>query len=75
MPVSESTEATLQGYSIVRLTETDGDGNLVIETYALTHESGGQLDEFADYADAVRALNRILMPLPGLRVPGLERAG
>jgi len=74
MPVSEHTEATLQGYSIVRLTETDSRNNVVIETYAVTHESGGQLDEFADYADAVRALNRIMKPLPGLPVTRLESA-
>lgn len=73
MPVFEHTEATLQGYSIVRLTETDSRGDLVIETYAVTHESGGQLDEFAEYADAVRALNRIMLPLPGLPVPSVEQ--
>ncbi len=66
MPVKEETLERIQGYSIVRITETDSQGQPKMQTYALNHESGGQLDEFADYADAVHALNRILFPLPGI---------
>ena len=74
MPVKETTRDRLQGYAIVQITETDGNGAVVIETWALTHESGGQLDEFADYKDAVKALNRLLFPLPGLPLSSLDRA-
>ena len=74
MPVSEETKERVQGYSIVRITETNNDGDVTMETFALVHESGGQLDEFADYLDAVKALNRILSPLPGLPEVPLNRA-
>lgn len=75
MPVNEETLERIQGYSIVRITETDGHGHPELETYALRHETGGQLDEFADYLDAVKTLNRILFPLPGLPEVGLNKAG
>ena len=74
MPVTETTQERVQGYSIVRITESNKDGDITMETFALVHESGGQLDEFADYLDAVRALNRILFPLPGLPEVPLNRA-
>jgi len=74
MPVAEETKDRVQGYSIVRITETDKQGELVMETYALVHESGGHIDEFADYLDAVRALNDLLYPLPGLPEGRLNRA-
>lgn len=74
MPVTETTQERVQGYSIVRITESNKDGDITMETFALVHESGGQLDEFADYLDAVRALNRILFPLPGLPEAPLNRA-
>ncbi|TDT44195.1 hypothetical protein DES49_0295 [Halospina denitrificans] len=75
MPVSEETKERVQGYSIVRITETNNDGDVTMETFALAHESGGQLDEFADYLDAVKALNRLLFPLPGLPEVPLHRTG
>ncbi|XOZ32571.1 hypothetical protein ACMDCT_10165 [Halomonadaceae bacterium KBTZ08] len=75
MAVNEETLERIQGYSIVRITETDGQGKPGLETYALRHEAGGQLDEFADYVDAVRTLNRILFPLPGLPETSLHQAG
>lgn len=75
MPVTEETADSVQGYSIVRIKETDKQGELVMETYALVHESGDHIDEFADYLDAVRALNRVLFPLPGLPEVRLNRAG
>ena len=74
MPVNEETLERIQGYSIVRITETDSQGQPQMETYALNHEAGGQLDEFADYVDAVHALNRILFPLPGIPESRLHRA-
>lgn len=74
MPVTEETLERIQGYSIVRIVETDSSGQPEMETYALHHEAGGQLDEFADYVDAVHALNRILFPLPGLPEVHLNRA-
>ena len=74
MPVTETTQERVQGYSIVRITESNKDGDITMETFALVHESGGQLDEFADYLDAVRALNRLLFPLPGLPEVPLNRA-
>lgn len=74
MPVTEETKERVQGYSIVRITETNKAGEVTMETFGLVHESGGQLDEFADYIDAVRALNRILFPLPGLPEVSLNRA-
>lgn len=74
MPVTEEIKERVQGYSIVRITETDKDGDVTMETFALVHESGGQLDEFGDYLDAVRALNRILFPLPGLPEVPMNRA-
>ena len=66
MPVTEETTDRVQGYSIVRITETDSKDRPVVETFALIHESGGHIDEFSDYRDVVRALNRLLSPLPGL---------
>ena len=75
MPVSEETLECIQGYSVVRITETNGHGQPELETYALRHEAGGQLDEFADYLDAVKTLNRILFPLPGLPEVRLNKAG
>ncbi|MEQ6885764.1 hypothetical protein [Salicola sp. Rm-C-2C1-2] len=75
MPVSEETLERTQGYSIVRITESDAQGQPELKTYALWHESGGQLDEFADYIDAVRALNRLLFPLPGLPEETLHSMG
>jgi hypothetical protein len=74
MPVTEETLERIQGYSIVRITETDSQGNPQMETFALHHEAGGQLDEFADYVDAVHALNRILFPLPGIPQSRLRNA-
>lgn len=74
MPVNEETLERIQGYSIVRITETDSQGQPQMETFALNHEAGGQLDEFADYVDAVHALNRILFPLPGIPESRLHRA-
>lgn len=74
MPVTEKTQDRLQGYAIIRITETDGQGEVIMETWALAHEAGGHLDEFADYADAVKALNRLLSPLPGLSPHRLDRA-
>ncbi len=74
MPVQEKTRDRLQGYAIVQITETDSKGTVVMETWALTHEAGGHLDEFAEYPDAVRALNRLLSPLPGLPVSRFDRA-
>lgn len=75
MPVSEETLERTQGYSIVRITESDAQGQPELQTYGLWHETGGQLDEFADYIDAVRALNRLLFPLPGLPEVRLHSAG
>ena len=75
MPVNEETLECIQGYSIVRIIETNGHGQPELETFALRHEAGGQLDEFADYLDAVRTLNRILFPLPGLPEVRLNKAG
>ena len=66
MPVIENTANRVQGYSIVRITETNRQNDMVLETYALVHEAGDHIDEFADYRDAVRALNKLLFPLPGL---------
>lgn len=74
MAVSEHTVEALQGYSIVRIRETESDGTPLVETYALHHEAGVQIDEFATHSDAVRALNRMLFPLPGLAVPDMEQA-
>ncbi|MGM0451358.1 MAG: hypothetical protein ACQERE_11035 [Pseudomonadota bacterium] len=75
MPVNEDTLERIQGYCIVRIIETDGNGEPELKTFALRHEAGGQLDEFADYVDAVKTLNRILFPLPGLPEPKLNKAG
>jgi len=74
MPVTEKTVESVQGYSIVRITETDSQGKPVMETWAVCHEAGKQIDEFGDITDAVRALNRLLMPLPGIPVPKLSHA-
>ena len=74
MPVSEETLERTQGYSIVRITESNAQGQPKLQTFGLWHETGGQLDEFADYLDAVKALNRILFPLPGLPEVPLNRA-
>lgn len=74
MPVRETTVEWEQGYSIIRMTETDRQGATVIETYALQHEGGTQIDEFAELTDAVRALNRMLEPLPGIPLQRLRSA-
>ncbi|TVP53111.1 MAG: hypothetical protein EA349_14590 [Halomonadaceae bacterium] len=74
MPVKQTTVASEQGYSIDRIVETDPQGNPVMETYALYHEGGTLIDEFADLADVVKALNRILEPLPGIALDRLRRA-
>lgn len=75
MPVTETKVASEQGYSIVRIVETDPQGNPVMETYGLYHEAGPQIDEFAELADVVQALNRMLLPLPGIALEKLRRAG
>lgn len=70
MAVREEPVKSFQGYSIVRITETDTVGRTVMETFALTHAAGGVIAEYALMQDAVRELNRMLFPLPGLEVAG-----
>ncbi|MFE8071061.1 hypothetical protein QQM79_08370 [Marinobacteraceae bacterium S3BR75-40.1] len=66
MSVKQSTIRSHQGYSIVQIREMNGAGDLVIETFALMHESGGYIGEYATLDGAVNELNRMLFPLPGL---------
>lgn len=69
MTVKEVPVKSFQGYSISKITETDGKGNLVVETFALTLGGNGVIAEYAVLNDAVRELNRLLFPLPGLPFP------
>ncbi|MDX1587743.1 MAG: hypothetical protein R3296_02300 [Oleiphilaceae bacterium] len=74
MPVRETTMEWEQGYSIVRITETDSHNNTLMETYALQHEGGTLIDEFAEMTDAVLALNHMLEPLPGIPLTRFKSA-
>ena len=74
MPVTEEPIKSFQGYSIVRITETDLEGRLVIETFALQHLGGMIIAEFALMSDAIDELNRMLFPLPGIPVSYVEKA-
>lgn len=66
MPVKEEPVTLFQGYAIVRITETDAQGRLLLETYGLRHGANCIIAEFAGMADAIRELNRMLAPLTGL---------
>lgn len=74
MAIKEVPVKAHQGYSISKIIETGTRGEVVIETFALSHAAAGVLAEFATLPDAIRELNRMLAPLPGLPLEVLQQA-
>ncbi|MAL99133.1 hypothetical protein [Hydrocarboniclastica marina] len=74
MAIKEVPVKSHQDYSIIRIVETGSRGETIIETFALTHAAAGVIAEFAALSDAVRELNRMLSPLPGLNIETLKQA-
>ena len=75
MPVQEQTVQSFQGYSIIRIQELDDQGQVTLETFSLSHPSCPSFAEFSDLEDAIRELNRMLFPLPGLPLQDHRQAG